>query len=532
MSLSNSRELLKYVYNNFCSVATAEGINIKNITPSDIEKALSIVSLPVFMQKRLQLDLNWHHNDWARIYNLYDRGCIEAARDHSKSWFWSYALPFWECYRKENFSVCLISYSQEQTKERLRLIIDTIASKPEFAYLRPKEEEMWGSLGIKFSNGSYIVGKGFNSSLRGGHYKLVIVDDPLKDRQSMSFAEQIRIFRNVISNMVVPGGKLFVIGTHLSKEDLFSELKKNKRYFYKEYPAENGTTLDGRSYRILWKDRYSEMQLKDKQDEIGAISYAVEWLLNDDIDLSVGIFKPQFFRFYDSIPTNLRVYSAWDLAISTDAKKSSSYTAKVTIGIEPNSKDIYVLSTYRDKLDMAEQEKAIKRHYAEDNPIMIGIEGVQYQALFVKEMQKTDLPIKKMMPSGSKLDRAMRYAVLLENGKVFFNKNQYELLLELAAFGDNKKYTYDLVDAFCYALELGGIGKGIRFKDLVALNQGFFYDSKGTNINAPVMSRANNNGLEVLAWRMLEKLGDAKREDWAKPNKFNFRQLEDAIMGE
>jgi hypothetical protein len=58
-----------------------------------------------------------------------------------------------------------------------------------------------------------------------------------------------------------------------------------------------------------------------------------------------GYFERKWFRYYDELPKDLRLYGASDYAVTADG---GDWTVHLVIGVDPND-DIYLLDLWRNR---------------------------------------------------------------------------------------------------------------------------------------------------------------------------------------
>jgi hypothetical protein len=68
-------------------------------------------------------------------------------------------------------------------------------------------------------------------------------------------------------------GQLVIVGTPLTDNDLYADLKRNPEFFYKEYPA---ITEDK---KLLWGGHWSEETLQQRKMVIGELTFNREYLM-------------------------------------------------------------------------------------------------------------------------------------------------------------------------------------------------------------------------------------------------------------
>lgn len=276
-----------------------------------IEETLRVNNLTYFITSVLpDFQFGWHHMEWGDLVMHYKKLCIEAARGHGKSWYFSNAYIAWQLYRYKKprtmqFSMrptksnsnrgFLFSFSLQQSVDLIEILKGTIESNEILAErLMPQntKEGAWASTNITCRNGARLTGKGFGSSVRGAHPYFIVVDDGLKDNviySSLQRQKSIDYFHSVIMNMIIPGGQTIVVGTPFHAQDLYGDLKTKKGWFVIEYPAifPNG--------KILWPQRFSYATLMDMRNTQGNIIFSRENLCRPIVS-DASIFSLEVLR--------------------------------------------------------------------------------------------------------------------------------------------------------------------------------------------------------------------------------------------
>jgi len=160
---------------------------------------------------------------------------LVASRDHGKSTFISKLYPLARSIRNPGIEILLISYSESQVIRLIAGLADLLRIRQELIPCSGIREEDWSKTALKLKNGSRIDSLTFGTSGRGGHYDLIIVDDPVKDYGGMDADEQEDYFLRAVVPMVKPTGKLIVTGTFVYEMDLIERLRLNKAYHVAEY---------------------------------------------------------------------------------------------------------------------------------------------------------------------------------------------------------------------------------------------------------------------------------------------------------
>lgn len=368
-----------------------------------------------------------HHEEWDELVANHDRICVLCSRDHGKTYFFDFAYPIWRAFHNRKGCGFIFSATQAQASKILGEIIEEIESNPELQWLVPDKKVMWGNTQIMTSNGHRIYARGFGTKVRGAHPDWIIVDDGLNDEtiySEMVRKKQIEYFKTAITNMVVPGGQIIVIGTPLHAEDLYAELQKNTEYEFRRYESS--------PEKPLWPERYSSERLAKRKIEIGPICFTREFLCQPISD-EMSLFPLRLFRgdpteqFSVKLGMPLKywqeagvdIFMGGDFAMS--ANVGADYTVVFTMGVDGFG-NRWIINIERVKgMPYQEQLSMINTTGRKYDPSLIFLEGNQMQRIFGDELiRTTDLPIKQFVTGVEKhcLEKGVpSLRVLLENGK-------------------------------------------------------------------------------------------------------------------
>jgi intein/homing endonuclease/phage terminase large subunit-like protein len=349
------------------------------------------------------------------------------------TFFFDFAFPLWKLATCPGSIGFIFSGTQPQAIRILGDIKDEIESNPRLTWLQPqiKRGVQWSSTCIQCSNGSRIYARGFGTKVRGAHPDWIVVDDGLNDETIYSETvrlKQIDYFYSAISNMLIPGGQLIVVGTPFTVQDLYASLAKNTEYVFRKFPA-----LDDAG-NPLWPDRYSTEALAAKRREVQSVRFTREFMcepISDDMSLfpqylfegeqveqpTVKLGAPlEFWKEIGIVSVAMGV----DFALSTSAK--ADYTVIWVMGRDGKG-NRWIMdivrghgAAYQSQLSKITE---VARLY---EPGIIFVESNQAQQIFGDELiRNTDLPIHKFVTGVQKhaLDKGVpSLRVLLENGKI------------------------------------------------------------------------------------------------------------------
>lgn len=394
-----------------------------------IEETLRTRNITYFITSVMpDFQLSWHHLEWGDLVHRYNKLCINAARDHGKSYYFSNAYCAWKLYSyaKPKSSVFsarptksnsnrgyLFSFSLQQSVDLMEILKGTIESNDilkDRLFPDSRNSGAWASTNIVCRNGARLTCKGFGSSVRGAHPYWIVVDDGLKDNviySALQRQKSIDYFHAVIMNMLVPGGQIVVVGTPFHASDLYGDLRSKSKFathnkngwFVIEYPA---IFPDG---RILWPQRWSFFDLMDKKSTQGNIIFSRENLCrpitNEASIFPLKVLERSLVRMEnytlvrnrDDFPIKFnKVVVGCDFAIS--ANVGSDYTVFTVWGVDDETGERWLLHFYRDKgKTFHEQMQILRGINARFRPDSMVMEQNTFQQIFVQESDKQGLPV-------------------------------------------------------------------------------------------------------------------------------------------
>lgn len=413
-----------------------------------VEDTLRCANLTYFITSVIpDFQLSWHHLEWGELVHQHKKLCINAARDHGKSYYFSNAYAAWQLYRYKKPSTTryskrptaassnrgfLFSFSLQQSVDLLEILKGTIEENEILKErLFPQSTaNNWSATNIVCGNGARLTGKGFGSSVRGAHPYWIIVDDGLKDNviySSLQRNKSTDYFHSVIMNMLVPGGQIIVVGTPFHAEDLYGDLKTKNGWFVIEYPA---IFPDG---RILWPQRWSFKDLMDKKETQGSIIFSRENLCRPITNessifpmeiLTRSLLRMENYTLVDSreeFPVKFsKVVVGCDFAIS--ANVGADYAVFSVWGIDELTDERWLLHLYREKgAKFFEQMNVLRRINSRFRPDLIVMENNTFQQIFVETADTEGMPVIGHTTGIDKYDLKTGWphlSTLFERGKI------------------------------------------------------------------------------------------------------------------
>lgn len=394
--------------------------------------------------------LDWapHFSEWVELVGKYTRLLLIASRDHGKSTFLSNLFITDSVVKKPGLEVLLMSYSEAQVHKLMASVKDNFEKKAPLTSLKTSDEGSWSTSKLRLRNGSKIDSLTFGSSGRGGHYDLVIVDDPVKDYGGMDPDEQEDYFRRAVTPMVKPDGQLIVAGNYVYDNDLIERLEKNPAYYVAKYPAiTNG--------KALWPQRWPIDKLEARRLEVTDYAFSREYLLQK-VSIGSGFFDRKKIKFYD--PAKLPERMAKVISVDPALSLNGDYTAIVVTGTAEDKKT-YVLDYANLRTDdvqaMIDEIFRLQNLYSAP---YIQIETIGFQKLLkhwlydAMREKNQHFGIEEIRThTKSKQARIMALQPRIEAGSLLFHPSaQTELIGQLCAFP--KGLHDDLIDALCFQI--------------------------------------------------------------------------------
>ena len=395
-----------------------------------MDTQMSKKSFSYFFTEILGFELSKHHEDWLKGLNQNKYYCVKASRDHGKSvFFMSYAL--WLGAFNPNTHIMVFSHSLEQTLEHMRFIRNNIESADILKGLKPQGKP-WAKSYFEFTNGSRIMAKSVGGATRGFHPDVVVCDDILWGTTSSELQRAADWFYTVLLPVLHHTGRLMMVGTPFSYNDLYAELEDKDTFTVETYPAilANG--------QPLWPNRWPLEALKQRENSMPAIKFAREYLCEPIHDMS-SMFpmtllekaRDPNLRLMDKAEVDYNEegeasgifgqhFIGYDPAISSD--KNADYTAMTVMRMLPGEDVKQLIHTVHEKgLSSMAQKRMMVSLNNKFQPDLIELEGNNFQRMLEAEMREmaADMPIKIFMTTRAKKESMfMSLLLAFEQGHI------------------------------------------------------------------------------------------------------------------
>lgn len=288
----------------------------------------------------------------------YQRLIISMPPRHGKSELASRRFPAWFMGKDPYRQVIFATYNAELAGGFGRSVRE-VMRMPAFQQVFPGCKLRTGSQSadrLETEEGGVAGFVGVGGGLTGKGADLLIIDDPIKDREEAdSKRERDKLwewFTQVAMTRLMDGGRVVIIMTRWHEDDLIGRLTDPKNPCYNDEVAEQWRVLSlpaiaedndpmGRKPgEALWPERYGLPFLNEikRLNPRGFSALYQGKPAPEDGDY----FRREWLKFYtpDQLPKALRVYVASDHAVSTAA--AADKTVLLAVGVDEHD-NLYVL---------------------------------------------------------------------------------------------------------------------------------------------------------------------------------------------
>lgn len=378
------------------------------------------------------------HQEWQDLITRHNRILIGAPRGHGKSVQIAGRIV-WELGKNADLRVKIIGSSDDKAQEILSLVHQLITLSPEVREVFPNlliDYEL-GDTKSKFfikrriqQRDASVEASGVLSAGAGGRADLLICDDVVDMKNSVinpALRETvIRTVKETWFSLVSSTGKVVWICTPYHIADASHDLKHNGGKIWTTWwtPAityVNQLDAEGLAVRvpqldadgleivdpftqviklrevmdkiILWPGKWSEEKLTHKEEEIGHIIFARQYLLRAQSDEERTFPEKSIKNSFDrslayigeGIDDDWPTYCGVDLASALG--KKNAYTVCWTIAKNPENGRLYLKEMYREKIGFSDTITEMKRLFRKHKWRFGYVENNGYQRAVIDALE-------------------------------------------------------------------------------------------------------------------------------------------------
>lgn len=411
--------------------------------------------------------INWHHQLVADALERVERGeltrlMIFLPPRHSKSEMVSVSFPPWVLGRDKNKSIIATSYSDGLASgfgRQARNIVDS----PEYQRIfdtklaeDSKSKSQWNTNG----RGTYNA-VGVGGSVTGKGADILIIDDPIKNRQdaeSATIRESIfDWYRSTARTRLSPTGAIILCLTRWHDDDLAGRLLEEDPEGW-EVISLPAIAEEDEQYRsegeALWPDQFNLENLKQTKKDVGLYEWSALYQQNpissETQEFSKSFFKSVAKRQVDELITSC--FITIDPAVKE--KDTADYTGTVINWVDTDSN--WHIKAERSRMNSAKLIEHIFDLWKTYKPDGIGIEETTFMSAIYPflelEMKRRNVfPIIYPLKHGGR-EKNLRIRGLIpryEAGTIFHIDGECKPLEEEELRFPKGKHD-DVVDALAY----------------------------------------------------------------------------------
>jgi hypothetical protein len=422
----------------------------------------------------------WFHIEMLEHQDQHKEGQILAFRGARKSHYCTEVRILFEIVCNPNIRILLAGDAAGQAKMLLRGIKshfekneELIATFGNFASGASKWDENEIIVGMRTAIGlkePTVHAVGTETTLPSRHYDIIIGDDLCTVDTTSTEGQRNKLknwFYKTLLPCLEPDGKLWLIGTRWDEEDLHGWLVDEKRGGdYADSTFVLGV-LDEETDESVWESQFpTERMHRIRRGNLAA--FELQWMCRAGVSMG-GIFTPEHFKRYVTLPDEAYKWQGVDLAVSQADR--TAFFAHVTLCITKHSKDCFLVAYREMKLTFPKQVNFINDQYeAHPDTVRVGIERNSYQTAMLQMLTylRPGIPTQGIWTNKDKTVRANQLTTIYGPDKPIYVLRQHERFVRrMCAFPNGPK---DLFDAFDLAVTMGLRGvKRRRSSDDVGL---------------------------------------------------------------
>ncbi|CAB4145454.1 Archaeophage PsiM2, terminase large subunit [uncultured Caudovirales phage] len=362
---------------------------------------------------------------------------------HGKSELASRRFPAWFLGKDPYRHMIFATYNDEFASDFGRHVRDTMKSdvfKQAFPLCKLKAGSQ-ASDRISTEEGGIAVFVGRGGSLTGRGADLLVIDDPIKDREeadSKTLRDKLwGWFTDVaMTRLMTAGARVVIIMTRWHEDDLVGRLIDPKNSYYVPEEAANWKVLSlpaiavdddpmGRKNgEALWPERF-DLDFLNQAKRLNPKGFSALYQGSPSPD-DGDYFKREWLKFYmpSELPRNLRIYVSSDHAVSTDQERDATCLLPVGVDDEDN---IWILpDVWWRRADTETVVEGMIDLMRRRSPLMWWAESGHITKsigpFLRKRMSERSIycAIDEVVPTKDKQTRAQSIRARMSMGKVFF----------------------------------------------------------------------------------------------------------------
>ena len=391
----------------------------------------------------------------------YDILLIETPPQHGKSMTITESFPSWYLGKYQKNRAIEASYNDDTAKRFGRKNLEKVETFGETLFGVTKGS-IWTNTEFEFDNGwGRMISRGIMSGITGNPANLLIIDDPIKNREEADSATyRAKLWgewQNTLKSRLAAGAKVIVIMTPWHEDDLAAKLlqsEPNTRLVRLPVEAEEGDPLgravgDSLAPELgkdrVWLEQFKQGYINDPKNG-GLRAWQALFQCSPRVE-GGNLVRREWWKYYD--PKEVSTFAT--TVISVDAafkdKESNDYVAIQVWG--KRGIDYYLRYSLNKHMDFPATLQTLRtlRSLFRDTTYIL-IEDKANGSAIIQTLQHEFIGVIGITPKGGKVARVNAVSPVIESGHVFLPMGELwteEFIDQFTAFPNGQHD--DMVDA-------------------------------------------------------------------------------------
>lgn len=392
--------------------------------------------------------------------NAYDILIIETPPQHGKSITITESFPSWYMGRYPKNRVIVASYNEDTAKKFGRKNLEKIEAHGESLF-GLRKGSIWTTTEFEFDNGwGRMISRGIMSGITGNPANLMIIDDPIKNREeadSATYREKLwGEWFNTLKSRLAAGAKIILIMTPWHEDDLAARLLKmesNVRLVRLPVEAEEHDLLgrevgDALAPELgkdkVWLEQFKAGYLADPKK--GLRSWQALFQCSPRVE-GGNLVRREWWKYYD--PKEIAYFPTTVISVDASFKdgEDNDYVAIQVWGKRDNNYYLrYSMNRHMNFPATVSTLRMLKGLFPDTTYILI--EDKANGSAIIQTLQYEFIGVIGITPKGGKVARVNAVSPAIESGHVFLPMGELwteEFIDQFTAFPAGEHD--DMVDA-------------------------------------------------------------------------------------
>jgi len=364
--------------------------------------------------------------------NAYDILIIETPPQHGKSITITESFPSWYLGKYPKHRIIEASYNHDTAEKFGRKNLEKVETFGA-ALFGLEKGSTWSKTEFELSNGwGRMISRGIMSGITGNPANLMIIDDPIKNREeadSATYRDKLWAeWQNSLKSRLAAKAKVIVIMTPWHEDDFAARLlqmESNTRLIRLPVEAEENDLLGRRIGEALapelgkdkvWLEQFKAGYVGDPKKG-GLRAWQALYQCSPRVE-GGNLIRREWWKYYD--PKDIAVFGTTVISVDATFKnqEDNDFVAIQVWGKRNN--DFYLRYSLNKHLDFPETVtaiRAIKSLFPETMYILI--EDKANGSAIIQTLQREFVGVIGINPKGGKVARVNAVAPAIESGHVF-----------------------------------------------------------------------------------------------------------------